>query len=601
MKRWDVVAAALAAIAAVAAGFLLVVTSRILPDRVVETLVGILAATPAVVLGAVVARRRPGNVVGPLLTLVGTAPLVDMALAAWSDTAGSSTPLVGGTVVGALAEGSWMLSYAGPLALALLFPTGRLLAPAWRWAPAAVVIVPPAFVIVQAFAPAELLEPVTILLLMILLAVLVASVVAVVVRYRRGDEDLRRQLRWLAVSASIAPVALLVCFVEWLIRGTTDLVGPMLALLIVALPVSVAVAMLRHRLYGYDRLLSGTVRWALLVASLGLIVTAVALGLGLVLGGGSPLVAAVATLVAALLFRPLQQSIRRGIDARFQPRRERALRAVRAFVIDVRDGRADPDDLAAVLRDAIGPGLEVRVGPEVGVLVAHDSARLTAADVRDISTEAGLPLELSRLRGDLRTALRETEQSRARLVRAADDERRRIQRDLHDGAQSNLVALGIQLRNLGRNAPAAGRDIGEAVELVQRTLVDLRSLAQGVRPSSLDEGLEAAMRAMARSLPLPTELTIEPGAVPEPLATAVYYVAAEAVTNALKHAHATRLTITLRHDDGLLLIVEDDGDGAADPAGSGIAGVRDRVEAAGGRFTVSSPVGVGTRIDAAFP
>jgi signal transduction histidine kinase len=258
-----------------------------------------------------------------------------------------------------------------------------------------------------------------------------------------------------------------------------------------------------------------------------------------------------------------------------------------------------------VLRDATGdPGLQVVVGPAASHIVPGDATSLTAADLLALEAEARFPLELTRLRGDLREALRLTEASRSRIALAADDERGRIQRDLHDGAQQNLVALGMRLRQMERHpeTPPTAPDLAEAVELVQRTIAELRSLAQGVRPSSLDDGLEPALRAMARTVPVRVDLDLAPVAVAEPSATAAYYMAAEAVTNALKHSQATRIAISLAQDaEGTRVRVQDDGCGGAVVSGSGLAGIRDRVEAAGGLLVVDSVVASGTRVEAIFP
>lgn len=619
MKRWDVVAAALAAVAALAlAAQLLIVIRAAEPQLGGALQVAILAVvtTPAVVLGVIVARRRPDNVVGALLTLIGTASNVGTVLENWGATVDTADPLPGADAIQPIAAAAWMLHYLGPVLLVLVFPTGRLLAPVWRVAVVVAFAIPVWFATVIAVAPdedsAQLLAAPALLGLM---ALLVMTVVSVAKRYRRSDDEQRRQLRWLVLSATLAPAALAVCWAGVLFFDSFDLVGIVLALLLVALSVSVAVAMLRHRLYGFDRLLAGTVQAAAVVAAITIVFAAASLFLGLFLGGSSPIVAAGATLAAALVFLPVQRWLRRFVDKRFQPRRERLLAAVRAFVVDVREGTAAPEDLAAVLARAGAPGVDVVAGDAadgrpVARLAASPEARLTAADLRELEAEARLPIELARLRGDLRDALAQTDASRARLVTAADDERRRIQRDLHDGAQSNLVALGMRLRELqrhgargARDAASADAELGEAVELVQRTIGDLRALAQGVRPSALDEGLEPALRALVKSVPLRIDLALDEVAVPEPSATAAYYVAAEAVTNALKHARPGRIGISLaRTVAGTRLAIEDDGAGGASEAmGSGLAGIRDRVETVGGRLRVSSGLGTGTLVEAIFP
>lgn len=603
MKRLDVVAATLAVVAVLAATAQIAIAIRVAPDALPEKLIALAVTTPAIVLGVIVARRIPSNPVGAVIALIGTLPLVDLTLEVWGRSASTGTPLPGAAVVATAAESTWMLHYVGPILLALLFPTGRLLAARWRIAVAALVVIPIGFALVM-FAPAEL-ELLILPFPLALLGLLVAAVVAVVLRYRRGDEQQRRQLRWLTASALPLPLILIVCWFELVLVGSTNAVGIALALLIVALPVSVAVAMLRHELWGVDRVLAGTVRWTLIAAGVGAAFLVAVVLLGLVFGQTSPVAVAVATLSATLLARPLHRVIRAWVDARFQPRRTALLAAVRRFVADVRDGRAEPEQLAAVLAEAGGGGIRVIVDGAGARLDADETAEVTASDLQQVDAEARFPLELARLRLDLRDALAQTDASRARLVAAADDERRRIQRDLHDGAQSNLVALGMRLRSLqrGGEAPAVEPQLAEAVELVQRTIADLRAMAQGVRPSSLDEGLEPALRAMVRSVPVPVDLDLDPVAVPEPRATAAYYLAAEAVTNALKHARAGRIGISLTGEaGGLRLAVRDDGAGGpVDAIGFGLSAVRDRVEAAGGTLRVSSVAGSGTLIEAVFP
>jgi signal transduction histidine kinase len=580
MKRWDVVAGALAVLALVAATVQIVVTVRVLPGLLVENLLALVITAPAVVLGVVVARRTPHNAVGAVLTVTGTASLIHIALETWGTTAASPIPLPGAPAVFAISQATWMLYSLGPLLLALLFPTGRLVSSRWRVAVAGCFVIPAGFVCAEVLASGD--APVAAFAPFVagLLILLVASVVSVALRYRRADELQRRQLRWLLATATLLPIALGVCIAEFALFQTTNAVRIALAVLIVALPVSVAIAMLRHNLWGFDRILAGTVRWVVLVA-------------------------AVATLAAVLTFRPVQRGIRRWIDARFQPRREHLLREVRAFVVAVRDGRSEPEALESVLRRAGGPGISVQATSISATITADPQSNLTAADLRELESEARLPIALAALRADLRDALEQTEASRARLVAAADDERRRIQRDLHDGPQANLVALGMRLRRLQRESRSTDQsaDLGASVELVQRTISDLRALAQGVRPSSLDEGLEPALRSLVQSVPLPVELDLASITVPEPSATAAYYLAAEAVTNALKHARAGRIAITLAtFGDGVHLSVDDDGSGgASETSGSGLAGICDRVEAAGGRLTVSSPAGTGTRVEAVFP
>jgi signal transduction histidine kinase len=199
--------------------------------------------------------------------------------------------------------------------------------------------------------------------------------------------------------------------------------------------------------------------------------------------------------------------------------------------------------------------------------------------------------------------------SRARLVKAADEARRRIERDLHDGAQQRLVAAALDLtlleQQLERDVAAARAALTRAREQLDEGLSELRDLARGIHPSVLtDRGLEAALQGLAKRAPVPLELEL---AIPERLDRAIeaaaYFVVSEAVTNAAKHAQAHGLSVAVAAtDDNLIVTVADDGVGGADTArGSGLTGLADRVEALGGRLEIASPRGEGTRISARLP
>jgi signal transduction histidine kinase len=199
--------------------------------------------------------------------------------------------------------------------------------------------------------------------------------------------------------------------------------------------------------------------------------------------------------------------------------------------------------------------------------------------------------------------------SRKRLVEAAQVERRRLERNLHDGAQQRLVAIALTLRLAERQLerePAAARDsLVRATAELAEALEELRELARGLHPAVLtDHGLEAALRALAARAPLPVELSVDLEARPdEPIEAAAYFVVAEALTNVARYAFATAATVTVRPTtDSVLVEVSDDGNGGADPrAGSGLRGLIDRVEALGGRLEVESPIGRGTTIRAWLP
>jgi signal transduction histidine kinase len=196
--------------------------------------------------------------------------------------------------------------------------------------------------------------------------------------------------------------------------------------------------------------------------------------------------------------------------------------------------------------------------------------------------------------------------SRARIVEAGYEERRRLERDLHDGAQQELVGVVLSLRlaqqKLTRAPSEASELVDEALERVQAGIRDLRELAAGIHPSVLtDRGLGPALEALAGRSPVPVELErVESDGLPTPVATTVYFLVAEALTNAAKHSHCERVDVGLRIEDGWAVVeVRDDGIGGADAsAGSGLRGLADRVSALGGWVELESPPGEGTTITA---
>ena len=220
---------------------------------------------------------------------------------------------------------------------------------------------------------------------------------------------------------------------------------------------------------------------------------------------------------------------------------------------------------------------------------------------------AAVAVELARLRVELRLQLAEVESSRTRIAQAGYAERRRLERDLHDGAQQRLVTLGIVLRRLQRSLPGEAKILGPAldaaVDEVAATIGDLRTIAAGVRPPRLDEGLTAALEDLARGSAVPVELEASGDRAPPEVEAVAYFIACEALTNAVKHASPSRVSVQTARTDGILrLVVADDGVGGAAPgSGSGLAGMADRVAAQGGTLALESPPGAGTRIAVELP
>ena len=199
--------------------------------------------------------------------------------------------------------------------------------------------------------------------------------------------------------------------------------------------------------------------------------------------------------------------------------------------------------------------------------------------------------------------------SRARVVAAGDAERRRLERNLHDGAQQRFVGVALSLRLLDRliddDQAQAHAALSSVVEELTQGLAELRELARGLHPAVLtDHGLHAAVAAVAQRAPLPVELTFDPGERPsEAVEVAAYYVVSEALTNVAKYAAASEARVEVRRlGDRLVVVVSDDGAGGADlRGGSGLRGLEDRVEALGGRLHVQSVLGEGTSVRADLP
>jgi PAS domain S-box-containing protein len=227
----------------------------------------------------------------------------------------------------------------------------------------------------------------------------------------------------------------------------------------------------------------------------------------------------------------------------------------------------------------------------------------------DITERKAQEAEVHRLNVELHARLEELAASRARIVTAGDVERRRLERNLHDGAQQRLVTLSLSLRLALEKLdsdPAAARaalaDVGDELALA---LEELRELARGLHPAVLsDRGLRAAVETLVGRVPAPVEIADIPDErLPEPVEAAAYYLIAEALTNVTKYAQASTVRVRVAASDASVVVeVSDDGVGGADPAaGSGLRGLADRVEALGGSLEVESPAGAGTSLRAEIP
>ena len=239
--------------------------------------------------------------------------------------------------------------------------------------------------------------------------------------------------------------------------------------------------------------------------------------------------------------------------------------------------------------------------------VVHDEFLTEHPDVLDSALgAAGLAIEVARLRVEVRRRLAEVEDSRARIVLASYEERRRLERDLHDGAQQRLVSIGLALRHVQAQLPAGAAERDEldcVVSEVTQAIGELRELARGVRPAGLDDGLATALRGLAARSARRIRVSASDERFDERVETAAYFVASEALANAAKHSKASGVTLSAaRRNGSLVLSVSDDGvGGACVTDGSGLAGLTDRVAALGGRLAIDSPSGGGTTVTVELP
>jgi signal transduction histidine kinase len=251
-----------------------------------------------------------------------------------------------------------------------------------------------------------------------------------------------------------------------------------------------------------------------------------------------------------------------------------------------------------------------REGIRVGAIIHDASLADEPGLVRAVAASAALALENERLEAELRARLDELQTSRSRLVEVSMFERRRLERDLHDGAQQRLVALSLQLGLAKRRLEegqdvAAGAMLDAARDELARALEELRELARGIHPAVLtDRGLEPALEALAERAPLPVSLDQMPAErLPAPVEAAAYFVVAEALTNVVKYAGASTAAVRIRRNGAYAVVeVRDDGVGGADPTiGTGLRGLADRLAALDGRLEVHSPPGEGTTVRAEVP
>jgi signal transduction histidine kinase len=271
------------------------------------------------------------------------------------------------------------------------------------------------------------------------------------------------------------------------------------------------------------------------------------------------------------------------------------------------DERGHPVDLPASGTGRTWTAVE-REGNRVAAIVHDAELDATPELVHAAASAAALALDNERLKADLRARLEELRHSRRRIVEAADDARRQIERDLHDGAQQQLVSLALDLRLLRarlKHEPEVAATVEELADKLAAALAELRELARGIHPAVLsDHGLGPAIHVLVERAPIAVEcdLAIE-DRLPAPIEAAAYFVVAEGLTNVIKYANATKARVSVRRRARIVeVVVSDDGIGGARiEAGSGLRGLSDRLAALEGELLLDSPLGEGTRLIARIP
>ncbi len=594
--------------------------------------------------GLLVASRHPRSPIGWLMLWLGGSNAVFTDLAQGYGLRAIERGWPAGRVGEWTATSSVVMQMAPTFVLWLVFPTGRLLSRAWMSVAASGVVASVLVVGSYSFSHrsdsefAGGLNPYIVEWLptsamwvvgnAFLVAAMVGSAAALVVRLHRSNGVERQQLKYIVFAVVAGAIVLPLGPFLW---DRYPIMRAMVAIVLLAQPVAVCVAMFRYRLYDVDRVISRTISYGLVTAvTVGVYVISV-VTLGALLGRTSAVATAGATLAAAAAFRPVRRRAQSLVDRRFDRNRYDALRRVEQFIDDLGNGRAAPEEVEALLRDVTSDqeltihhrphcddtggvvtagaatSLPVRRGHALIATISASSALNERRSLlNDLLPHAGVAIEIAGLRTELRHQLDEVESSRARLVAVADEERRRLERDLHDGAQQRLVSIGLALRHaqhqLRDDESGAGDTLDAAVGEIAVAIDELRELAHGLRPSTLDTGLGPALRELAQRAPVPVTVDTTDARFGADAETTAYFVACEALTNAVKHAHANHVALHATASSGALVVrVADDGIGGATPTrGSGLRGLADRLSALGGTLTIDSGR-TGTTVTARIP
>ncbi len=620
------------------------------------------------VVGFVVIRQRPRATLGWLMVSMGFVIAVPLtAYATYSlDVRGGELPFT--TLALALGGPSWLPFIAISGYLLLLFPDGHLPSPRWRWFAWACGVSFAVITVVIWFYPGDFsdsgypeiqnpigvdaLRPVADAIGFLLIAVpllVLGGAIGLFVRLRRTTDDVRRhQIRWLAYSAAVIAFLFTLGFIPGLGNERWDSfvqwVGPVSFILI---PITIGIAVLRYRLYDIDFVIKKTVVFAILAVFIALVYVGIVVGLGTLVGSeDNPVLTVIAAGVVAFVFQPLRTRARRIADRLVYGKRATPYEVLGTFG-DQLAGTYAADDvlprIARVLAEGVGADrarVWLRVDgeirqvaswpPEADEAAADDhrtvvrnkgeelgalSVAMPANDpldptkerlIADLASQAGLVLSNVRLTEELRARLADLRAAQKRLVSAQDGERKRLERNIHDGAQQQLVALAVKLKLadtlVDRDRAKAHDALAQLQADTTQTLEDLRDLARGIYPPLLaDEGLGAALRAQARRAAIPVDVVVGlDGRLAPELEAAVYFSCLEGMQNVAKYAEASRAWVRVRREgDDVVFEVNDDGRGfepSSNGYGTGLQGIADRLGALDGRLEVRSAPGEGTQL-----
>jgi signal transduction histidine kinase len=495
---------------------------------------------------------------------------------------------------------------------------------------------------------------------------IIGAAISLVRRYRRSSGAARLQLTWLAAAASVVAAIFGLTFVlSFVFDSGPGPTPPWMSLLqslslitFGLIPAAIGVAVLKYRLYEIDVVINKTVVFASLALFITAVYVAIVVGVGALVGAtNDPVLSAAAAAIVALAFQPVRRRAQHLADRVVYGKRATPYEVLSEFSERLAGTYAAEDLLPRMVRIlAEGTGAAradvwVRSGdtlrpaatwppeasafeptpadrlPEGTIPVRHQGELLGALSVAkkpgeslsaqedkliaDLASQAGLVLRNAGLTQELLARLEELQASRLRLVSAQDEERRKIERNLHDGAQQQLVALAVKLRLAEQ---LADRDLAKTKEMLAQLRSDtgealetLRDLARGIYPPLLaDKGLAAALESQARKSPVPVTIEADgTGRYPQDAEAAVYFCCLEALQNVAKYANASRAIVRLHDGDGSLRFeVRDDGSGfdrSATAYGTGLQGMADRLAALGGKIEVTSAPGAGTSVLGTVP